>query len=306
MRITEDMLTHRDMFIIRRCVVIELGSFNKAALWSRIEFRAHKENRDAVFADGYWWWQVTQEDMAEDLGLSVRTVRSLLRELESDGMIVQEKHGGNSYDHTKSYRCVVAGRGCRNDAAEIAESDAAEIAESSLSLYEVDIVRNPKVSDDSDTETERLFLDWYAEYPRKDAKGQARKAFKTALKKTDMDTLVRGRDLYAAKLKMDGTERKYIKLASTWLNGECWDDDYGDVKVVPSGFAAWFASMLESANTGEVERVLGLVFPMPDEVPAGVSRVEFLDASRRSWLESVRGQAESRWAVQFGDVLKGP
>ena len=306
MRITEDVLTHRDMFIIRRCVVIELGSFNKAALWSRIEFRAHEQNRDAVFADGYWWWQVTQEGMAEDLGLSARTVRSLLNALEDDGVIEVAEHSTNSYDHTKSYRCVVAGRDGQSDAEESSASDAEEIAESSLSLYEVDIVRNPKVSDDSDTKTERLFLDWYAEYPRKDAKGQARKAFKAALKKADMDSLVRGRDLYVAKLKMDGTERKYIKLPSSWLNGECWDDDYGDVKIVPSGFRAWFASMLESANTGEVERVLGLVFPMPDEVPAGVSRVEFLDDCRRAWLEDVEPQAESRWVVQFGDVLKGP
>ena len=76
--------------------------------------------------------------------------------------------------------------------------------------------------------------------------------------------------------------------------------------VRTSGFRAWFASVCESANTGEVERVLGLVFPMPDEVPAGVSRVEFLDDCRRAWLESVEVQAESRWVVQFGDVLKGP
>ena len=118
------MLTHRDMFIIRRCVVIELGSFNKAALWSRIEFRAHKENRDAVFADGYWWWQVTQDDMAEDSGLSARTVRSLLNALEDDGVIEVAEHSGNSYDHTKSYRCVVAGRDGQSDVEESSASDA--------------------------------------------------------------------------------------------------------------------------------------------------------------------------------------
>lgn len=303
--ITESMTTHNDMVIIRGCLVDELGSYNRAAVWARIEFRANKHNREAVFEDGHWWWRVTLADMSEDVRIGQTALRAHLTALEEGGYIERVEHnGGNGYDHTKSYRPVILPDNtmCRNPSLpDVSESD-----KSSLSLYEVDIVRNPKVSDDSDAETERLFLDWYAEYPRKDAKGQARKAFKAALKKTDMDTLVRGRDLYVAKLKMDGTERRYIKLPSSWLNGECWDDDYGDVKITPSGFSAWFASALESANTGEVERVLGLVFPMPDEVPAGVSRVEFLDDCRRAWLEDVMPQAESRWVVQFGDVLKGP
>ena len=295
MRITEDMLTHRDMFIIRRCVVIELGSFNKAALWSRIEFRAHKENRDAVFADGYWWWQVTQEDMAEDLGLSVRTVRSLLRELESDGMIVQEKHGGNSYDHTKSYRCVVAGRGCRNDAAEIAESDAAEIAESSLSLYEVDIVGGPKQAKKQAKTPVPLPDDWQP------SQKLVEKA--VALKVNWPQEVEKMRRWAFAK---DVKRKDWDATFRSWIANARPTEEPIPTTVRTSGFRAWFASVLESANTGEVERVLGLVFPMPDEVPAGVSRVEFLDDCRRAWLEDVMPQAESRWVVQFGDVLKGP
>src|SRR5690606_5588060 len=183
-----------------------------------------------------------------------------------------------------------------------AKSSRGLMLEVAVDTSSIEELKRKEGGDDPDT----LFDEWYREYPKKSSKGAARVAFKSALKKADLETLTRGRDLYVAKLKMDKTEKNFIKHASTWLNQECWDDDYGDVKIVPSGFRAWFASVLESANTGEVERVLGLVFPMPDEVPAGVSRVEFLDASRRSWLESVRGQAESRWVVQFGDALKGP
>lgn len=294
---------HRDMFIIRRCVVIELGGFNAAAVWSRIEFRAHEQNREAVCEDGHWWWRVTVEALADDTGLSVKTVRRILRELERDGYLVSAEHnGGNPSDRTRSYRVVVSGQNDQIDVDKMTTSEVVKMTTSSLSLYEVDVVRNPKVSDDTD----ELFATWYRDYPRKDARGQAKRAFAAALKKTDMDTLIRGRDLYAAKVKMEGTERRYVKLPSTWLNGECWDDDYGDVKVLPSGFEAWFGSVLAEVNTGEVERVLGLVFPMPDEVPPGVSRAEFLAQSRADWLTSVRPQAESRWIVQFGDALSGP
>lgn len=295
MRITENMLTHRDMFIIRRCVVIELGSFNKAALWSRIEFRAHEQNRDAVFADGYWWWQVTQEDMAEDLGLSARTVRSLLNALEDDGVIEVAEHSGNSYDHTKSYRCVVAGRDGQSDVEESSASDAEEIAESSLSLYEVDIVGGPKQAKKQAKTPVPLPDDWQP------SQKLVEKA--VALKVNWPQEVEKMRRWAFAK---DVKRKDWDATFRSWIANARPTEEPIPTTVRTSGFRAWFASMLESANTGEVERVLGLVFPMPDEVPAGVSRVEFLDDCRRAWLESVEVQAESRWVVQFGDVLKGP
>lgn len=69
------------------------------------------------------------------------------------------------------------------------------------------------------------FEEWYSGYPRKEAKGQALKAYKTARKKADHQTLIAGRDAYIARCKANGTERRFIKLPATWLNGECWLDD---------------------------------------------------------------------------------
>lgn len=66
---------------------------------------------------------------------------------------------------------------------------------------------------------------WWAECPRKVGKGQARKAFRGALKKTDLATLIAGIQRYAAQVASDGTEARFIVHPSTWLNGERWLDE---------------------------------------------------------------------------------
>lgn len=65
---------------------------------------------------------------------------------------------------------------------------------------------------------------WYSGYPKKVAKGAAKKAFETARKKVDLDTLTKGRDAYVKAVK--DADKKFIKNPATWLNGECWDDEY--------------------------------------------------------------------------------
>lgn len=66
------------------------------------------------------------------------------------------------------------------------------------------------------------FEEFYAVYPRKAARGDAVKAFCTALKKTTPDVLVAGAKRYAAEVQ--GAELKYVKYPATWLNAQCWTD----------------------------------------------------------------------------------
>lgn len=64
------------------------------------------------------------------------------------------------------------------------------------------------------------FDEFWSAYPRKVGKGQARKAYATALKKTDHDTL-----LAAIRATPPPEDPKYFPHASTWLNGERWLDE---------------------------------------------------------------------------------
>lgn len=308
MVITEDMLTHRDMTLVRTCVVRELGSWTKAAVWSRIEYRARGEFANAVKRDGHYWWRATIEEISAEVEVSPTQLRRVLKELDEGGHIERVRHRvGGFADQTMSYRPLVSetsnmdAQGCDSGTTIMDVSYDASIMDGcSSSLKEV---KNVETETRSEKDSDAMFDDWYRDYPRKDAKGQARKAYRAALKKADPDTLARGRDLYIARIKADGTERRYIKLPSTWLNGECWDDDYGDVTL--PGFASWWDRLFEAGDVQELSRTLGLTYQMPD-VPADESPRVFLERHRASWLDEIRPQAEYRWVTQFGDLTVGP
>lgn len=66
------------------------------------------------------------------------------------------------------------------------------------------------------------FAQWYAVYPRKTGRGAALRAFTAALKKTDLQTLIRSAEVYAQSRADE--DPKFTKHPATWLNGEHWDD----------------------------------------------------------------------------------
>jgi hypothetical protein len=74
------------------------------------------------------------------------------------------------------------------------------------------------------------FNQFWSVYPRKKGKGQARKAFEKALEKTDLQTILDGVHAYIANDVMD--DPQFIAHPSTWLNGERWEDEYGEVREV--------------------------------------------------------------------------
>jgi len=65
------------------------------------------------------------------------------------------------------------------------------------------------------------FIDWYLEYPRKESKAAAEKAYAKARKKASHDELIAGAVRYATD---PNREAQYTKLPATWLNAGCWED----------------------------------------------------------------------------------
>lgn len=64
------------------------------------------------------------------------------------------------------------------------------------------------------------FEAWWAAYPRKTAKGAAIKAYRKALDRTDVETLLR-----AVKGHAFSDDPKFIPHPATWLNQQRWDDE---------------------------------------------------------------------------------
>ena len=86
--------------------------------------------------------------------------------------------------------------------------------------------------DNKNTLDHKFDLFWSA-YPRKTAKGAARKAFALALKKTTAEKLTAAAESFA---KDPNREEGFTAHASTWLNQERWLDDPLPQKPAPATF----------------------------------------------------------------------
>lgn len=78
----------------------------------------------------------------------------------------------------------------------------------------------PLPGDDCAGSATEEFEAWWAWYPRKVGKGQARRAYATARRKASREAL-----LDAVRSYPWGSTGKYCPHASTWLNGERWLDE---------------------------------------------------------------------------------
>lgn len=85
------------------------------------------------------------------------------------------------------------------------------------------------------------FDQWYSDYPKKEGKEAARKAFAKARKSAELQELIDGLARY--KKAAQGTERRFIPNPATWLNAGRWQDDYsqdaGQQTGVPAAYG-WF------------------------------------------------------------------
>ena len=100
-----------------------------------------------------------------------------------------------------------------------------------------------------------LFDLFWSLYPRKVAKGAARRAWTAAVRRTTADRIVAVLRVYP----FDLSRPKYIPHPATWLNGERYDDDLG--AVLPIEGSVWdsvYAS-LPAAMSGTAPDEKGIV-----------------------------------------------
>lgn len=83
---------------------------------------------------------------------------------------------------------------------------------------------------DNKTLSERFETLWEL-YPRKQGKAAARKAYERAIKAGVTDeAILNGIKNYIGYINGQRIEARYIKQGSTWFNGRCWEDSYGQTE----------------------------------------------------------------------------
>jgi len=91
--------------------------------------------------------------------------------------------------------------------------------------------RRGEVKDLSSAGALDVFETFWELYPKKEAKGAAVKAFKSASKKIDPNSIILGLKAHLPILAK--TERQFIPLAGTWLNAERWADETPAIETGP-------------------------------------------------------------------------
>lgn len=101
-------------------------------------------------------------------------------------------------------------------------------------------MRNPmprekeREKENNNTSADAEFDRFWSLYPRRAGKGQAVKAWRSAVKRTgNADLILTAVADHADHWRKAKTERKFIPLPATWLNGERWTDEHEEINAEP-------------------------------------------------------------------------
>jgi biotin operon repressor len=186
----------------------------------------------------------SQKLIAWKLGISNRTVIRVVQKLEAQGVLSVRRKFQSSNRYTIDLTKLPEKPPFKKDGQDVTYGD--DISDTAMSPQEVtpDVTTevthmSPKPSVTPQTESsssattpqwEERFNRWYSTYPRKQAKGDAKKAWQ---KINPDDGLVA--EMVAAVERQKRTQDwqkdggKYIPLPASWLRAERWLDEVGDV-----------------------------------------------------------------------------
>ena len=182
---------------------------------------------DHAGEDGTAWPSVSR--ISKYANINRRQVFNQLKELAELGELT---HVGFGFRGVKKYKITLSTSALECTGAEDCTSaedctpTSAEDCTSTSALECTLTTIEPPLEPPSNDQSAFLeqFEKFYEAFPRKVGKGQARKAFKTALTKVDFETILNGVVKYAKHTK--NSEKQFIAHPATWLNGERWSDEY--------------------------------------------------------------------------------
>ena len=167
--------------------------------------------------------KVEDDTLARMAGVSVDEVQTLMSELQQAGVFSLTRKGVVfSRRMTKDFSRSQKGRKSAYLRYSQDTEDKQETTRPNGSPSRVPTTQKPEARSQKEKDPPG-FDDWYAAYPRKVGKGQARKAYAGACKKTDSETLLRAAEGFSRTIA--GTDEKFIPHPATWLNGERWLDE---------------------------------------------------------------------------------
>lgn len=166
-----------------------------------------------------------------DDATTLKHLSGALDELEEIGCICRYEVDGRGYLHCPNFgEHQRINRRTRSTLPECPRSNHGGLSEDSLSGhggYSSGREGKGRERERSSADAEGAFTDFWSLYPRKVAKGAARKAWAKALKSTDAESIITA--LKAQLPAWQQSDPKFVPHAATWLNGERWADEQSSV-----------------------------------------------------------------------------
>jgi len=205
-----------------------------AMAWARTIKTGSATNKSVLLAvanyaneDGVCW--PSQERLAEDTELSRRSIVRALDDLEAAGHITRERrHRSDGSRKTD----LITLRLCDTKApSKNTQSDTAPIQGDTVSKPKChNVTAEPFIEptiEPSSISSDDEFEEFWAAYPKRpnNPKKPAKLKYMAARKRgVPHDVIMAGVNAYAQIRANE--DPKFTKLAETWLNKECWQDDY--------------------------------------------------------------------------------
>lgn len=177
--------------------------------------------------DGSGVW-ASKANMARDLEMSKRTVQAAIEHFKAIGLIfeVGKRPSKNGYTYIYDINLTVLNglESTRAGDAPVQEMHPTRAGDAPQEVQEmhpnlIGTVKEPKVPP---IVPQDGFDEFWDSCPKQTGKGDARRAYAKALKKTDRETILSAMRRYAAE--RDGEDPQFTKTPAPWLNAERWAD----------------------------------------------------------------------------------
>lgn len=214
----------------------------EAILLNNFEYWIGKNKANNVnFYDGFYWTYNSTRAFNELFPyLSQRQIQNALKHLRDEGILQTGNYNKSSYDRTLWYAFTKKGisimQKCKMEDVNMSNGlceNVTPIPDINTDSKNTDINTDNKKSV-SASQIEKEFNKLWEAYPRKQGKANALKAYTKARKcGVEYQAVLDGVYTYAAYIKRNKVEDRYIKQGSTWFNQHCWEDDFKSASPSP-------------------------------------------------------------------------
>jgi hypothetical protein len=190
-------------------------------------------------------WNMSVRSLARANGTGIDTIKSAVRELEQFGYLKRSEAQKQNQDGTFADYDWTTADPFQNPVTAESRHGRTEHKE-----------EQPFIEEQSEKNNQRTnavlaqFEEFYREYPRKIDRGDALKAFKSALKRATFEDILAGAIRYA---NSELPEKKFVKYPATWLRADSWENE---LEPSPQSEAAERARIRKEKEREASERFL--------------------------------------------------